>query len=50
MKLIDWVENMIRAIITKRCQHHYRKHYDKDSGGYVNRCTKCGKKVMKCRS
>ncbi len=30
----------------KECCHHYRKHWSRASGsygGYVRRCTKCGK-------
>lgn len=27
----------------KQCKHHYRKHWSRDTGGYVRRCVKCGK-------
>lgn len=29
----------------KLCKHKYRKHYSRDSNGYVMRCVKCGKEV-----
>lgn len=35
-RLIIWTKQ-------KRCKHKYRKHYNRDSGGYVMRCVKCGK-------
>jgi len=44
MGLISWIRQ--RFFRKKECCHYYRKHWSRASGpygGYMRRCTKCGK-------
>lgn len=40
-------EPMFRWLRQKFCKHAYRKHWNRDAGGYVMRCVKCEKEVAR---
>nr|DAJ76484.1 MAG TPA: Halobacterial output domain 2 [Caudoviricetes sp.] len=44
IKRISWIWK--KFFQKSKCSHHYRKHWSREAGscgGYVRRCTKCGK-------
>ena len=41
------LERLIIWMKQKRCKHKYRKHYSKETGGYVIRCAKCEKEMQR---
>ena len=41
------LERLIIWMKQKRCKHKYRKHYSKETGGYVMRCAKCEKEMQR---
>ena len=34
---------LITRLRQRYCKHNYRKHWNREYGGYVKRCTKCNK-------